>query len=175
MKLGYRHLFVSPGISLSLLRFTYQLNNLANHSRRIGAMMKKESFSPDIVSETSSPETNSRPSKSEPVQPDLQSAVKRRSFLKGIVVAGAAVTAGAAMLENIPLALAEEGNGNLTRGDAAILKWLAAAEIIESDLWLQYQELAGSQDDEVARIASRLIRGYPAVATGGSPAYTNAV
>jgi hypothetical protein len=138
-------------------------------------MMKQESVSPDIVSETSSPETNSRSSEREPVQPHLQGAVKRRSFLKGIVVAGAAVTAGAAMLENIPSALAEEGNGNLTRGDAAILKWLAAAEIIESDLWLQYQELAGSQDDEVAKIASRLIRGYPAVATGGSPAYTNAV
>jgi len=102
-------------------------------------------------------------------------AFNRRSFLKNTVVAGAAVTAGAAMLENIPSALAEEGNGNLTRGDAAILKWLAAAEIIESDLWLQYQELAGTQDDEVAKIASRIIRGYPAVATGGSPAYTNAV
>jgi len=102
-------------------------------------------------------------------------AFNRRSFLKNTVVAGAAVTAGAAMLENIPSALAEPGNGNLTRGDAAILKWLAAAEIIESDLWLQYQEFAGIQDNEVAKIASKLIHGYPAVATGGSPAYTNAV
>ena len=102
-------------------------------------------------------------------------AFNRRSFLKNSVVAGAAVTAGAAFLENVPSALAEEGNGNLTRGDAAILKWLAAAEIIESDLWLQYQELAGIQDNEVANIASKLIHGYPAVATGGSPAYTSAV
>src|ERR1700688_1669476 len=86
----------------------------------------------------------------------------RRSFLRNSVVAGAAVTAGAAMLD-LPSALAQSSNGSLTRGDAAILKWLAAAEIIESDLWLQYQELAGTQDNEVANMASKLIHGYPAV------------
>ena len=91
------------------------------------------------------------------------------------MVAGAAVTAGAAVLENIPSALAEPGNGHLTRGDAAILRWLAAAEIIESDLWLQYQELAGIQDNEVSTIASQQIPGYPANPTGGNAPYTNAV
>jgi len=74
-------------------------------------------------------------------------AFNRRSFLKNSVVAGAAVTAGAAILESMPSALAQSGNGHLTRGDAAILRWLAAAEIIETDLWLQYQELAGTQDN----------------------------
>ena len=99
----------------------------------------------------------------------------RRSFLRNSVIAGATVTAGAAMLDSIPSALAEPGKGRLTRGDAAILKWLAAAEIIETDLWLQYQELTGLQDNEVAQIASQQIPGYPATATGGSPLYTNAV
>jgi hypothetical protein len=130
--------------------------------------MKVRSIADDTLS-------NSNQTPGEDGSSPAKKAFNRRSFLKKTVVAGAAVTAGAAMLENIPSALAEEGNGNLTRGDAAILRWLAAAEIIESDLWLQYQELAGTQDDEVAKMASRLIRGYPAVATGGSPAYTNAV
>jgi ferritin-like protein len=46
-------------------------------------------------------------------------------------------------------AFAEEGRGELTRGDAAILRFLAAAEIIETDLWQQYNELGGIQDSEV--------------------------
>lgn len=113
-----------------------------------------------------------------PKQDDLTQAAKaldRRSFLRNSVIAGAAVTAGAAVLESVPAALAQESRSPLTRGDAAILRWLAAAEIIESDLWLQYTELAGVQDDEVSKIASRQIRGYPAEPTGGSPAYTQAV
>jgi hypothetical protein len=102
-------------------------------------------------------------------------AFNRRSFLRNSVVAGAAATAGAALLESVPSALAEPGNGHLTRGDAAILRWLAAAEIIETDLWLQYAELAGTQDNEVSAIASQQIPGYPSSPTGGNSAYTNAV
>jgi hypothetical protein len=37
----------------------------------------------------------------------------------------------------------------LTKGDAAILRFLAAAEILETDLWQQYNELGGIQDSEV--------------------------
>jgi rubrerythrin len=37
----------------------------------------------------------------------------------------------------------------IDRGDAAILRFLAAAEILETDLWQQYNELAGVQDSEV--------------------------
>jgi hypothetical protein len=37
----------------------------------------------------------------------------------------------------------QERNGKLTKGDVAILKLLAAAEIIETDLWQQYNELGG--------------------------------
>lgn len=95
--------------------------------------------------------------------------VQRRSFLKGLGVAGAAMSAGALLGTKVA---AEESSGSLTKGDAAILRFLAAAEIIESDLWLQYQELGGVQDDEVSKLASKLIPRYPAHPTGGNPVYT---
>jgi hypothetical protein len=40
-------------------------------------------------------------------------------------------------------------SGGLTKGDAAILRFLAAAEILETDAWQQYNELGGVQDSEV--------------------------
>ena len=98
--------------------------------------------------------------------------VERRSFLKGAGIAGAALAAGG--LLSIDLG-AEERSGALSKGDAAILRFLAAAEIIESDLWLQYQELGGVQDDEVSKLASQLIPGYPAQPTGGSQPYSQAL
>jgi len=99
-------------------------------------------------------------------------ASSRRSFLQKGMAAGA-VTVGAGLLANGPAVFGQEDekSGSLHRGDAAILRFLAAAEILESDLWLQYQELAGIQDDEVAKLAASLIPGYPAKATGGNPAY----
>ena len=94
--------------------------------------------------------------------------VQRRSFLKGMGVAGIALSAGTLL----PAALgAEENSASLTKGDAAILRFLAAAEIIESDLWLQYQEFGGVQDNEVSKLASQLIPGYPAQPTGGNSLY----
>jgi hypothetical protein len=119
--------------------------------------------------------SNSNQTANEETSAPSTKAFDRRSFLRNSVVAGAVVTAGAAMLENVPSAFAEPGEGHLTRGDAAILRWLAAAEIIESDLWLQYTELAGIQDNEVPTIASQQIPGYPSTPTGGSSAFTNAV
>jgi hypothetical protein len=41
------------------------------------------------------------------------------------------------------------GKGDLTEGDAAILRFLSAAEILETDLWQQYNELCGIQDSAV--------------------------
>jgi len=70
----------------------------------------------------------------------------RRSFLKGMGVAGAALSAGA-LLPNI--LFADDRGGPIASGDAAILRFLAAAEIIETDIWQQYNELAGIQDSEV--------------------------
>ena len=68
--------------------------------------------------------------------------VNRRSFLKtGILAGSAAASAGAGLLSISKPAFAQ-GN-RLTEGDIAILRFLAAAEIIESDLWTQYAELGG--------------------------------
>lgn len=97
----------------------------------------------------------------------------RRAFMRNSVLAGAVMT-GASVLE-APSALAEPGKGNLTRGDAAILSFLAAAEIIESDLWLQYQEIYGIQDNEVAKIANQQIPNYPATTPGGVQSAANAI
>jgi hypothetical protein len=71
-------------------------------------------------------------------------AARRRTFLKGSLAAGAAV-AGSGML-GAPNAFAQaslSSSGSLTPGDAAILRFLAAAELIEADLWTQYAELGG--------------------------------
>ena len=71
----------------------------------------------------------------------------RRSFLlKGGAAVGAASLGAGGLLLEPSEALAK---GGLTKGDAAILQFLAAAEIIETDLWQQYNELAGIQDSEV--------------------------
>src|SRR2546426_11927508 len=73
----------------------------------------------------------------------------RRKFLKGGVLAAGAATVGAGLFANGPSASGEERSGRLTPGDASILRFLAAAEILETDLWQQYNELGGIQDNEV--------------------------
>ena len=42
-----------------------------------------------------------------------------------------------------------ERSGHLSRGDAALLRFAAAAEILETDFWVQYNELCGIPDSEV--------------------------
>jgi hypothetical protein len=84
--------------------------------------------------------------------------ISRRSFLGKSIAVGAG-TIGAGLLANAPTARA---SGGLTRNDEAILRFLAAAEIIETDLWQQYNELGGIQDDEVP-------------GGTGNPAYTEAL
>ena len=129
--------------------------------------MSNDKLSSDVLT----PETSQVSPKAE-VSLQPSSKIRRRSFLKGLGVSGAAATLGTGIIaKSVPL-FAEEGSGSLTKGDAAILRFLAAAEIIESDIWLQYQELAGTQDNEVSTLASKLIPGYPAAPTGGNPVYT---
>jgi Ferritin-like domain len=78
-----------------------------------------------------------------------QHLMNRRSFmLKGAAVGAGAAGAGR-LLADPPAASAHGGRG-LTKGDVAILQFLAAAELLEADLWKQYNELGGVQDSEVA-------------------------
>jgi len=77
-------------------------------------------------------------------------ATNRRSFLlKGAAVGVASLGAGGLLLEPAEALAKARPKGGLTRGDVAILRFLAAAELIETDLWQQYNELAGIQDSEV--------------------------
>jgi hypothetical protein len=71
---------------------------------------------------------------------EILNTKNRRSFLKGTLAAGAAAAGVAALSAQKVHA---EGRGGLTNGDTAVLKFLAAAELIEADLWLQYAELGG--------------------------------
>src|ERR1700678_2579512 len=73
---------------------------------------------------------------------DIKRSVDRRSFMKSGLLAGGAAAVGAGLLANGTSVRAQE-NGRLGEGDVAILRVLAAAELIESDLWTQYAELGG--------------------------------
>ena len=81
----------------------------------------------------------------------LNGPADRRSFMKKGLVAAGTATAGAGLLASGLSVFGQESEDDapITRGDVAILRFLAAAEIIESDLWQQYNELGGIQDDEV--------------------------
>ena len=85
---------------------------------------------------------------------DLQAhwrrVVGRRSFLKVVGLAGAAALPGSALLSGNALASASR----LSAGDVAILRLLAAVELIESDLWQQYNELGGVSGGNAAYMAA---------------------
>src|SRR5947207_13162015 len=74
-----------------------------------------------------------------------KSSISRRLFLGKSLAVGAG-TIGAGLLIGPRTA---EARGGLTTGDAALLRFAAAAEILEADFWIQYNELGGVQDDEV--------------------------
>ena len=74
------------------------------------------------------------------VQSEWSRVVGRRSFLKGVGLAGAAVLPGGALLASRAMA---DTTSEISDGDVAILRFLAAAELIETDLWQQYNELGG--------------------------------
>ena len=92
----------------------------------------------------------------------------RRKFLKNGMLAAGAATVGAGLL---PGKLSAFGRDNdeqddrapITKGDIAILTFLSALEQIEEDLWLQYSELGGTQDNEVSGL------------NGGNSLYTAAL
>jgi Ferritin-like domain len=72
----------------------------------------------------------------------------RRSFLRNLGLGAALLVPGAALLSGSSKALAANGRQRLNAGDVAILQLLAAAELIEADLWQQYNELGGVDSPE---------------------------
>ena len=79
----------------------------------------------------------------------------RRGFMKKALLAVSASTMEAKLFGN-------NSPNKLSKGDAALLRFAAAAEILESDFWIQYNELGGIQDSEVS-------------GGTGIPAYTSAL
>jgi hypothetical protein len=73
----------------------------------------------------------------------------RRDFLRTGLALGAGALGAGLLVNGSPSALAAESSGAITKGDVAILRFLAALEILEADLWQQYNELGGVQDKEV--------------------------
>ncbi len=102
----------------------------------------------------------------EDIRTSMKAAINRRSFMKNGLTAAGVATAGAGLLAGSETLFAEqsqsESSGTLSKGDAALLRFAAAAEIVETDFWTQYNELAGVQDGEVP-------------GGSGNPAYTAAV
>jgi hypothetical protein len=98
--------------------------------------MAKENPGPAVVS----PETSQSPTNPES---SPRKAVNRRSFMKGSMVAGAATMGAGILASRLPAFAATENSSSLTTGDIAILRFLAAAELLETDLWQQYAELGG--------------------------------
>ena len=90
----------------------------------------------------------------------------RRSFLGRVGLGAAFLMPGAALIGSASQAFGKnkkkKGKEKLNKGDAALLRFAAAAEIIENDFWVQYNELGGIQDSEVP-------------GGSGSPAYTEAL
>jgi hypothetical protein len=75
----------------------------------------------------------------------LKGSISRRLFLGKSLAMGAG-TIGVGLLGGTQTA---EASGGLTPGDAALLRFPAALELLEADFWIQYNELGGIQDDEV--------------------------
>ena len=69
--------------------------------------------------------------------------VGRRSFIRGLGIVGATLLPAGALLIRQAKAQ-EQSSGTLTKGDADLLRFAAWAEIVESDLWTQYNELGGA-------------------------------
>src|SRR5712671_7881822 len=99
-----------------------------------------------MKSENKATATNERESAESPnVSQELPQPrrLARRSFLRNLGMGAALLAPGVALLGNASKALAANGRQRLNAGDVAILQLLAAAELIEADLWQQYKELGG--------------------------------
>jgi hypothetical protein len=96
----------------------------------------------------------------------MKKRTNRRDFMKKGIAAAATVGVGvgAGVLTGSTSVFADDrGRGRrMDPGDAAILRFLCAAELLETDLWQQYNEFGGIQDSEVP-------------GGSGSPAYAQAL
>ncbi len=115
--------------------------------------MERDNQPPTASSQTQSPVRGTEPGTS-----NAPSIVGRRSFLKGLGVVGATLLPARLLLMADAKAQEKTSSGKLTQGDADLLRFAAWAEIVESDLWVQYNELGGATTP-----------------TGGNPAYTAAL
>jgi len=119
--------------------------------------MSSEKPSSTVVSETTQPSTSTESNLL------TRKTSNRRSFLKGGMIAGAVAVGSTVVAHSIPAFSLETNASTITKGDIDILRFLAAAEILETDLWTQYTELGGVQDSEESGVK------------GGSPLYMQAL
>jgi hypothetical protein len=110
----------------------------------------KTPIAPD---DATSPSRSPSPGRSEST-PTAKRALGRRSFLKGLGVAGAALVPATSLLMTEAKAAGREFRRGLTQGDVDMLRFLAAAEILETDLWQQYTELGGVNGGNAAYMAA---------------------
>ena len=77
--------------------------------------------------------------------------VPRRTFLCRMGLGAIALAPGAALFSSASNAFGEEDaiESGIRVGDAALLRFAAALELLEADFWIQYNELGGVQDSEV--------------------------
>jgi hypothetical protein len=91
----------------------------------------------------------------------------RRKFLQNGMLAAGAATMSAGMMSGGLSAFGQDRGDDdgapITKGDIAILRFLSALEQIEEDLWIQYSELGGTQDNEISGV------------NGGNSLYTAAL
>jgi len=127
--------------------------------------VKKENLATTVSTETTPP------APVEDVDSRWQRVVERRSFLKNIGIAGAALSAGA-LLKTEGNAQTTRSTGRLSKGDAALLQFALWTETVESDLWTQYAELGGvGPSGGGAAQSTEEFQGF----IGGNPAYSLAL
>jgi hypothetical protein len=110
---------------------------------------------------------------------DLKGPANRRSFMKKGLAAAGTATMGAGLLTKGLSVFGRENWDNdgpeITRGDIAILRFLNALEQVEADLWRQYSELGGTQDNEVSGVGggNALYSAALQILDGDMPQYTH--
>src|SRR4026209_657987 len=77
------------------------------------------------------------------IEQTTSNPMRRRSFMKGLTMAGAGLLPASAAFADRDRD--EDHKLKISDGDADILRFLAAAEMLETDLWQQYTEFADQE------------------------------